>query len=251
VPPVGPDDPILDELLDAALRNWRRRPAAELEWNQQSRQFLLSYLCQLPVDTLWLWIKALWLGNATDEHLAMHVQSAIESLRPRDPTVPRGRRLIPAWHQVYDASLQFEYRHLKTSFKAFAQARQRHHAPMNRTRGMSPRSLDHRRGCLESPIGQRVNQAGLFSVFFDCKHLEPAQMAARLLHREMHQHLTTAEKGARAHAVKARDDTSREMWIARAMRAAAHRKALPAWRTLYRKLRAKKTPTRHSPRAPA
>jgi hypothetical protein len=57
---------------------------------------------------------------------------------------------------------------------------------------------------LASPIGQRVNLAGLFSKFFDDVHLTPSQMAAWLLHREAELSILKVEDPATAAALRRR-----------------------------------------------
>ncbi len=223
--------------------------------NRQSRAFLSSYLRRLPPETLWLWIDGFWLGQATDAQLAALVNAVQEFeqvVLGRKPPRP-GRPRVDTIAGVHPASLRHEWRLLTPQFKAFALLRHQHHARMNRTRSGPPRSLAHREGCLTSPLGQRVDQAGLFAEFFDVPRrrdrgrppLIPGEMAARLLHHETRAHLTAVEANARAQAAKARSRQSRDMWAARATKAAAAVKELPSWKTMYNELR--KKPLRQSP----
>jgi hypothetical protein len=217
--------------------------------NRQRRQFLLSYLRQLPEDALWLWIDGLWLGHATEAQLAALVQSAIESARidalkgqrgPREHRRPRVSRLIAAVHRVHDASLRMEWVRLTQQLKVLSDVRRKYHAPMKGTRGRGSRPLALRRKCLKSPIGQRVNNAGLFGAFFDMTSLTPSEMAARLLHDEIQQRLTTVENGVRTKGVMSHGQISPDVSGARATTSAAVLKHLPPWRILYRRLRQKR-----------
>lgn len=219
--------------------------------NREQRVFLFAFLRRLPDDTLWAWIDGLLLGNATGAQLAMLVDAAEESARaeasrPRAVGRPRADQILPGASKplrpLPNAVVRAEWRIVTKAFKTFANYRQRHHAPMNRARSGAPRSLEHRETCRTSPLGQRVENAGLFAEFFDVTRRDgtapmPAEMAARLLHRE-HQHdLTRLAADSRDRAVTAPTDARREFWLAQAADADAALKALPTWRTVYHKLR--------------
>ena len=217
------------------------RRSNEAERNRQLRTVLLSFLRQLPVETLWAWIDGLWLGCATDAHLAVLMQALQESAKQPSATVPRvGRRaeqLVPGEHRL---ATRYDWHVLTEAFKDFSHDRQKHRARSNRKRNGKPLSLVHRESCLASPLGQRVERAGLFTEFFDALPPPiPTEMAAKLLHYERRAYLTAFETNARAQALQRPSDPSRKVWHAQATKAAALRKQFSTWETLYRKLRAK------------
>jgi len=213
----------------------RRREDAER--NRQQRAFLLSYLRQLPDETLWGWIDGFWLGYATDAQLNALIQAVHESTqlaaRSRGRTRSRVEEIIPGEHPL---STRYEWDLLTERFEDFGRARQRHHARTNRKRDGAPRSLASRKACLASPFGQRVDRAGLFNEFFDAiPRLIPAEMAARLLHHERRGQLTDLESYARAEAAQAPSAERKEMATI-AARARARLRQFPTWKALYRKL---------------
>ena len=64
----------------------------DAERNRQQRTFVLSFLRQLPDDTLWAWIDGLLLGGATDAQLDVLVQAVKESGLTLPPkSRPKGR----------------------------------------------------------------------------------------------------------------------------------------------------------------
>ena len=155
------------------------------------------------------------------------------------PARARGRErrrvepFIPGEHPL---STRYDWQLLTERFKDFGRARQRHHAKTNRKRDGAPRSLAHRKACLASPLGQRVDQARLFNELFDAiPRMIPAEMATRLLHHERRAHLTAFEAYARAEAAQAPTDQKKKM-LAMAANAAARLRQFPTWKALYRKL---------------
>ncbi len=234
------------------------------EWSHQVRAVVSAYLHHLPEETRWNWIDG-WLGTATDEQLVVLLKAVQESAEadrrnlhgPRRRGRPRKADLIPttptkgslADHPVLigiaearNVAIREEWQELRKQLKALSHHRQRHDAPMNRNR-LPPRSLKSRRASLASPIGQRLNRAGLFTAFFNATEMGPGEMAARLLRREREQQLATFARHARQQAARARSTERREALLAQGTQANALLKTLPSWRTLFDTL------SRRAPRA--
>ncbi len=222
------------------------RRAEDGERNLAQRRFLFSYLQTLPFDELWLWIDGLWLGQATDAQLAALEQCVAHSADNNAPKKPQlvGRPRLPAdsvisgLDPINSSALRAEWADLTLQLHAFSQHREKHHAPMNRTRRGKPISLESRTASLNSLVGQRVHQAELFEKFFEDRELIPTEMAAKLLHHEIRARLTNFATYARARAKSAKSDDSREWWSIEALRATRRLKCLGSSTTLYKKLRA-------------
>ena len=139
---------------------------------------------------------------------------------------------------IYNATVRHEWRCLTHELGLFSQLRKQHHARMNRNRRGEARSLEFRQRCLNSPIGQRIDAAGLFAECFDSAHLIPTEIAAKVLHAERKQQMIVQEAGLRERAQQTLSDQSREVYLAQATKVAARLQRHPSWRTLYRKLKA-------------
>jgi hypothetical protein len=240
----------------------RRAPAfasrrgMDTERNHQRRGFLFSCLRQLPEETLWIWIDGLWLGQATQPQIAALMHAATETMaaeatnaaRPaRRGGRPRADPILPDVHPLLNASIRFEWQELTAQLTALSGARREHHAAMNRTRAGFPRSLTFRDRILASPIGQRVERAGLFAQWFDKTLLTPPipnAVEARRRHREKRQQLERLEQWTRAKAARAPGAGDRKDLLARAAEIAARRKNFPGWRTVFDKLKAPPPPPR-------
>jgi hypothetical protein len=218
------------------------RRADDAALNRQRRAFLLDWLRNQPVETLMAWIDGLWLGQATEAQLAALVHAVEASATPPSPTRPRPRGR-PRRH--LSPRLPAAWRAATADLAAFSRARGRYHGRMNRTRRGGFRSSEARDKCLASPIGQRVDRAGLFEALFDEPMLGPQEMAARLLHRELQMHLSRRRRDARRDAAL-RPPADRRLQLARADAIAAALKTLPTWRTLLNQLRASR-PSRRRP----
>lgn len=213
----------------------RRENDADL--NRKSRQFLFAWLNQLPRDRLMLWLDGVILGNLTDAQLAIlvetvEVDNAAETQRTTSKRTGRGRpRDTPSpsdeyWRTTWHA--------LRDELRTVSRARRNHFGA--RHRKGSPRRIDFRGSCRATPIGQRVEQAGLFDRFFDDPAMTPSEMAARLIHREIRQHLSAAARTIRKDAEASLSDSRRDQLLRQAARIDADLKALGSPLTLHRKL---------------
>jgi hypothetical protein len=224
-------------LEDRRGLGFKSRRKDDTELNRQVRAFLSNHICQLPEETLRLWIDGLWLGTATEAQLAVLVelaqrQRAADSAAP--PTKTRGRP--PAAPSLFDEE-RATWRALTDELKPFSRDRENHFNPSNRRGASGQRLADFRRKCRESPIGQRVARAGLFDTFFDDQALGPGPMAARLMHREQRRYLAKLEHVERVKAATAGSQIGRDLSRRRADLAAKVLKRFPTWRAFYDRLR--------------
>ena len=213
------------------------RRAEEAERNQHRRALLLSFLSTLSHDDLLFWIGRLWLGNATGPQLDSLAATVRESPHfaeriASSGTAGRARAadMLPGPHQPKNAWLSAEWRNLSEQLTVLASLRRQHHAAGNQKRNGTSKSSQYRDAGLASPIGMRVATAELFDEFFDRLELTPAQMAVRLLEREVQTQLSSLETSP--------PRNRRGLGSVTAAAAAVTALALfPRWRTFYRELR--------------
>lgn len=209
------------------------RRTEDAERNQHRRALLVSFLGTLSHDDLLLWIDRLWLGHASEPqldalvasvrespHFAQRIASRRASRRPRAAESPAGEAPKNAW-------LSAEWRNLSEQLTVFASLRRQHHAAGHEPRFGTATSSQYRDACLASPIGTRVSAAELFDEFFDRLDVTPAEMAARLLQREVQSQLRSLEPSAG----KSRRGLGSFTAVAAGLAALA---LFPKWRTLYR-----------------
>jgi hypothetical protein len=211
----------------------RRREDHEL--SSAGKALLLHYLKALPAEGLWWWVDWMWLRRLSMVELRTLLHAASEIGEPRALARRSGRpKATPP-----DQEIQWLWDQLHPAFTEFAAARRRHHAASNHTARGGFVSLDHRRGCLATPLGQAVERAGLFAEFFDDDpHLTPKEMAAWLLHRLYRQQLQSREQDMRRTDVGVtRNEPLRSEQQQRLNRIQRERRALGSWRTWYDRLR--------------
>jgi hypothetical protein len=163
---------------------------------------------------------------------------AMREPEPAPPKRRRGRpraRLLPVGPP--DDVVFADWRRTTAALHDLSRLRQRHHARMNRARKLSTkgvtaayavRSVTWRQQAETTETGHRLSRAELFADFFDDQHVTPQEMAARLIHKELHDALVAIE-----------GETATAVARTRAARATANLKRLPSWRTFYNKLRAR------------
>jgi hypothetical protein len=186
------------------------RRGEDAELNRQRRAFRAEWLPLLPRDTLRLWIDGLWLGRASDADLTLPVNAVWADLRARTSVTPpkKGRPRRPL-----DASLRWHWHTLQLELQEFSRLRRQHHARANRSRQFgTQKSPAFRDAALASWIGMIVQEADLFTAFFDETTLTPQEMAARLLLHHGHRRLKLAEEHAYTEAQHAMSPDSRELW---------------------------------------
>ena len=134
--------------------------------------------------------------------------------------------LHPLFHPAHNTRLHVEWLELTDAFKGFSEARRQYHKAQKRRHRAAIREA-----CRQSPIGQRVDGAGLFDTLLTEKRLGPAAMAARVMHRELEQSLKAREQHAKTKAANALSPT-KEFWLVVMARAADDcRLRLGTWRT--------------------
>jgi hypothetical protein len=205
------------------------------EFASAGKALLLQYLKTLPIEGLWWWVDWMWLRRLSMGELRILLKAASDIGEPRAPARRSGRpNATPS-----DQEIQWLWNQLHPAFTEFAAARRRHHAVSNHTARGGFASLDHRRGCLASPLGQAVERAGLFVKFFDDDpHLTPKEMAAWLLHRLYQQQLETREQDIRQKdGGVTRNEALRPEQQQRLNRIQRERRAIGRWRTWYDRLR--------------
>jgi hypothetical protein len=222
--------------LDRRGNSTTARRREDAERNQRSRALVLAYLSTLSHEDLLLWAKGLWLGNATDAQLAALVDRVRDSAafvyrtsHERAPGRPQSSERIPGVQSIDNAWLRAEWRNLSEQLTILADLRRQHHARPNQKRNGTPKSSQYRDACLESPVGRRVEQAALFDEFFGSTDLTPAEMAARLLDREVQNQLRVL-----AAPPERRRSTLGPFTAAAAVTALT---LFPTWKSLFRKLR--------------
>jgi hypothetical protein len=164
------------------------------------------------------------LGRTSDTELARLIElAASTNLAPPSPRRvgrPAQKALIAGFDPIFNVAIRAEWHALTKEFRTLSKLRDKHHAPMNRTRGGQFHSPEWRIACRESKLGKRAVQANLFNVFFDHKHLTPQEMAAQLLLKEIRGRTTASPS------------TNAPIWRSRATP-----RGFPTWRTFYKKLR--------------
>lgn len=217
---------------DRRSLGFQARRADDADFNRRARMLAHYFVRQLPRERLDAWVDGVLLGNATAEQLLVILQSiennrAVDHARAVRPR-RRGRPSAPLLPGVRDEVVLAEWEGLTKDLKSFSWARQLYRRYGRRT---------HRVTCLASPLGQRVERCGLFTALFDQGHARPGEMAARIMQRECELYWQHVEAKERESAAATLSEQTRDLCLLAAARAVEQQQHIPAWRTLYNKLR--------------